>query len=316
MSGNTLRYLILAAALTLAGATAHANDNMPVKEYFGEVPTGAPLQPESVGFYSKGCLAGGEALPLDGPAWQAMRLSRNRYWGTPILVDYIERFAMDVRAKDGWPGLLVGDMSQPRGGPMLTGHASHQTGLDVDIWFDPMPNRTLTREEREKTGARSYIKPGTNTELDKTMWTDAHSRMIRRAASYPEVQRVFVNAGVKKELCSWEKGDRSWLSKIRPWYLHDDHLHVRLKCPAGMPGCRAQDPPPPGDGCGENLAYWLSSAPYKPAKPSKGPFRYKPEMTILDLPQACRTVLAAGQDGIRLQPGPWAPVPPRRPATN
>ena len=49
----------------------------------------------------------------------------------------------------GWNGLLIGDMSQPRGGPMLNGHSSHQIGLDVDIWFTPMPDHELSPEERD-----------------------------------------------------------------------------------------------------------------------------------------------------------------------
>ena len=102
---------------------------------------GAPAK--SYGFYSKGCFSGGVAIPTDGPTWQAMRLSRNRRWGHPD-DDRADRKAVARRGADGWPGLLLGDISQPRGGPMLTGHASHQIGLDADIWFTPMPDRRLS----------------------------------------------------------------------------------------------------------------------------------------------------------------------------
>ena len=118
----------------------------------------APLPARAIGSYSKGCLAGGVSLPINGPDWQVMRLSRNRNWGSPQLIDYLERLASDARAFDGWPGLLVGDMSQPRGGPMLTGHTSHQVGLDADIWLTPMPDHILTREEREDMSAVSMLK--------------------------------------------------------------------------------------------------------------------------------------------------------------
>ena len=64
-------------------------------------------------------MAGGAALPVDGPAWQVMRLSRNRNWGHPDLVALVERLAIEAKEKDGWNGLLVGDLAQPRGGPML-----------------------------------------------------------------------------------------------------------------------------------------------------------------------------------------------------
>jgi penicillin-insensitive murein endopeptidase len=121
----------------------------PAKELFGTAKTPAPLNARSIGFYAKGCLAGATALPIDGIAWQAMRLSRNRNWGHPNLVALVEKLAIDARTHDGWPGLLVGDISQPRGGPMVSGHASHQVGLDADIWLIPMPNRRLTEQERE-----------------------------------------------------------------------------------------------------------------------------------------------------------------------
>jgi penicillin-insensitive murein endopeptidase len=305
----------LITAFVAGDGLAVAQDSVPAKRLFGRMAGPADLEARSIGFYSRGCLAGGVALAVNGPAWQAMRLSRNRYWGMPVLVDYIETLAMDAREKDGWPGLLVGDLSQPRGGPMLSGHASHQVGLDVDIWFDPMPERTLTGPERETIGARSYIKRGTRVELDKRKWTDTHARLIRRAASYPEVERVFVNAGIKKDLCDRAGNDRAWLRKVRPWYRHDDHLHVRLTCPPGMAGCNAQDPPPPGDGCGENLDWWLSDAPYAPAPKPDKPAKPKRPVTLAGLPAACRTVLNApdtGSTGIAVN----IPLPRAKPARN
>ena len=136
------------------------------KVLFGTKTGPAALAPRPIGSYSRGCLAGGTALPIDGSAWQVMRLSRNRNWGHPRLVAFLERFAAEGRAV-GWPGLLVGDMSQPRGGPMLTGHASHQIGLDADVWFLPMPDRTLTATERETVSAVSMVNMKTR-ELDRT----------------------------------------------------------------------------------------------------------------------------------------------------
>ena len=129
----------------------------PAKELFGAAKTPAPMAARAIGFYAKGCLAGAAALPIDGPAWQAMRLSRNRNWGHPELVALVEKLAVEAKAHDGWPGLLVGDLSQPRGGPMLTGHASHQVGLDADIWLTPMPDRRLTEKEREDLSATSML---------------------------------------------------------------------------------------------------------------------------------------------------------------
>ena len=120
----------------------------PANVLFGSAASPAPLAARAIGSYARGCLAGGVSLPINGPDWQVMRLSRNRNWSHPRLLDFLERFANDARTLDGWPGLLVGDMSQPRGGPMVTGHTSHQIGLDVDIWLTPTPDRILTRGAR------------------------------------------------------------------------------------------------------------------------------------------------------------------------
>jgi penicillin-insensitive murein endopeptidase len=171
----------------------------PAKELFGTVSSPAPLAARSIGGYAKGCLAGGVSLPINGPNWQVMRLSRNRNWGSPRLLDYMERLASDARALDGWPGLLVGDMSQPRGGPMLTGHTSHQIGLDADIWLTPMPNRLLTPQEREDISAVSMLKDPFS--VDPNIFTTMHVKLIKRAASYPQVARIFVHPAIKKALC-------------------------------------------------------------------------------------------------------------------
>lgn len=260
------------------------------KVLFGGATQPAPLAARSIGGYARGCLAGAVAMPVNGPAWQVMRLSRNRNWGHPDLIRYLERFSVAAQ-KDGWPGLLVGDLSQPRGGPMLTGHSSHQIGLDADIWLLPMPKRELLFQERETISAVSMLKSGTR-EIDPQVWSDAHARLIRRAGSDPAVARIFVHPAIKKALCDWKdgaQGDRGWLAKVRPWYGHHYHFHVRLACPAGVADCKDQDPPPSGDGCGADLAWWLGPEPWKPSPPSPP----KPPLTLTDLPDACSQVLVA-----------------------
>src|SRR6201999_2133774 len=94
-----------------------ADPHNAAKQAFGRATTPAHLPARSIGFYSKGCLAGGEALPVTGPTWQVMRLSRNRNWGNPVLIAFLERLAGQVPARVGWPGILLGDIAQPRGGP-------------------------------------------------------------------------------------------------------------------------------------------------------------------------------------------------------
>lgn len=262
------------------------------KQIFGHQALPDKLRPASHGFYSKGCLAGGVAMPVDGPAWQVMRLSRNRRWGHPVLISIIEQLALKAR-KDGWNGLMVGDISQPRGGPMLTGHRSHQIGLDADLWFMPMPARRLSYQEREATSAVSVLKRGTPY-VDDSRWTKAHERVLYHAAAFPEVERILVHPGVKKKLCETVKGDRAWLRKIRPFYGHHYHFHLRIGCQKGSPGCRKQQTTPAGTGCGKPLKWWFDVAlkPQKPAPKPKKPKKPK-ILTLRDLPAACRQVAEA-----------------------
>jgi penicillin-insensitive murein DD-endopeptidase len=179
-----------------------ANPNDPklgARELFGRTTSPAPLATHSIGFYAKGCLAGAVALPIDGETWQVMRLSRNRNWAHPDMVALLERLSVKVHEVAGWPGLLVGDMSQPRGGPMLTGHASHQVGLDADIWLTPMPNRQLSRNEREEMSATNMVRAD-RLDIDPAAWTPSHLLVIRAAAEEPRVERIFVNAAIKKAM--------------------------------------------------------------------------------------------------------------------
>jgi penicillin-insensitive murein endopeptidase len=286
-----LTALLIAPALALGCATAFAEPSPPpAKEIFGRQTKPVPLAARAIGAYSRGCLAGARMLAVNGKAWQAMRLSRRRNWGHPRLVAYIEKLAEDAQRLDGWPGLLVGDMSQPMGGPMLTGHASHQIGLDVDIWFKPMPPRELTAREREDISADSMLGPD-KLSVNPQLWTPGHVKLVKRAASYGEVSRIFVHPAIKKALCEGAGEDRDWLNKVRPWWGHHYHFHVRLACPSHSQGCVNQSPVPPGDGCGKELDDWfaLLTAPPKPPSPQKP----KPPLTLADLPKDCAAILAA-----------------------
>ena len=139
-----------------------------------------------------------------------------------------------------------------------------------------------------------------HTELDRSVWTESRARLIKRAAQYPEVGRIFVHPPIKAELCRWSKtigGDQSWLAKVRPLYGHNYHFHIRMKCPEGAKFCKDQWTPHPkdGTGCGEELAYWLGDGPWKPHKPNPNAPKVPPPppLTLSGLPAQCRAVVTA-----------------------
>lgn len=269
------------------GPSLAQDPSTPAKDLFGRAGKPAAMASEAIGFYSRGCLAGAQSLPAKGGSWQAMRPSRNRTWGHPALISFLERFASTAAQASHWPGILVGDMSQARGGPMLTGHASHQVGLDADIWLRPMPKDPLTATELEELSAISMVRAD-RLDIDPAVWTDGHLAVIRAAAMDPDVQRIFVNAAIKRALCRSAKG-QAWMSKVRPWYGHDYHFHVRLSCPGGQDSCTKQDPTVEGDGCDASLQWWFSDEALHP-KPVKEP---SPPLTLAQLPAECRQVLDA-----------------------
>src|SRR5262249_46426625 len=143
----------------------------------------------------------------------------------------------------------------------------------------------------EDISATSMLGPD-KLSVDPSIWTERHARLVKRAVSYPEVERVFVHPAIKKALCEGAAAlgsDRSWLSKVRPYWGHYYHFHIRLDCPKDNPDCQRQNSPSHDDGCGKELTDWfaLLTAPPKPVKPQPP----KPPVTLAQLPSACKLVL-------------------------
>ena len=282
-----LAALVLAFAIGFSLAPdAGADSEQPAKYAFSAVDVPTDAAPAPLGGYAAGCLAGAERLAETGPGWQAMRLSRNRNWGHPQMIAFIERLSRAAQAA-GWPGLYVGDISHPRGGPMVSSHRSHQIGLDADIWLRPPDSLKLSAEEREKVSSPSMV--ATNRLKVNNAWTGAHSEVIEAAARDGAVARIFVNAAIKRRLCEGKGGDDTeWLRKVRPWWGHDSHFHVRLHCQQDS-ACLDQDPPPEGDGCDAELDWWFTDEALYP--PPRAPEDEPPEIMLADLPAACQGVL-------------------------
>ncbi len=257
------------------------------KELFGRLEAASNQSSAALGSYAKGCLAGGAELAENGATWQAMRLSRNRNWAHPDMLAFIERLSRKAARLTGWSGIYVGDMSQPRGGPMLTGHASHQIGLDADIWMLPPDRLNLTRRERENLSSISMRREG--GAFVNENWTPQHMALLKAAASDKAVARIFVFPGAKVQMCKDAKGNRDWLRKIRPWWGHHTHFHVRLACPKGAKNCVDQAPPPPGDGCAA-AQKWVDDI-LNPPEHDPHPTTPRREYVLADLPNQCAAVL-------------------------
>jgi penicillin-insensitive murein endopeptidase len=246
-----------------------------------------PGAPRAIGSYTAGCVQGAASLPPEGHGFQTMRRYRRRYFGHPQLVRYLQELgAAAVRQRLGV--LSIGDLGQPRGGPTPTGHRSHQNGLDVDIWFWlPPAGGVLPLAERETIEAPSMLTTDGRA-LDGRQWSQRQADMLRLAADFGAVARIFVNPVIKKALCE-QFPQAYWLQKLRPWWGHDDHFHVRLHCPSGETTCQDQDPLPAGDGCGADLAWWFSEEARQPPPPIDKP--------KVPLPAACEAILRKGVEG-------------------
>jgi penicillin-insensitive murein endopeptidase len=270
--------------LLLGIATAFAKGNP-----WQSIKTPFPGPPRAIGDYSAGCIQGAQALPMTGDGYQVMHPSRLRYYGHPDLIGFIETLGHRVR-EAGLKVILLGDLSQPRGGRALGGHASHQSGLDVDVWFwypKQAGSRPLTTLEREQFKAKTILDSKTSGVQAK--WVNYASKVLKFAAEDKRVERIFVHPIIKRELCAQPGKDREWLGKIRPWHGHDDHLHARLHCPDDSPDCVPQPRLPKGDGCAE-LPWWFSPESRTDREQALGRYHSK-VVTERQLPTQCYEML-------------------------
>jgi penicillin-insensitive murein DD-endopeptidase len=288
--------------LSVLAAPAHAETL--ANKLFGAMAAPSSQDSMPIGSYAKGCAAGLVELPETGPTWQAMRLSRNRNFGQPEMVQFLMDLSAAARDIGFGRGLYIGDISQPRGGPMTSGHASHQIGLDADIWM--LPPRSLNLSEAEREEISSIPVRSADQRSVTENWTRRHRELLKEAALDPRVDRIFVAAAVKIEMCQTAKrADKKWLQKIRPVAGHDTHFHVRLKCPKGAQLCETQTPTVAelsknGDGCDETLMWWVTDyldppkSDGKKPKEDDAPKKKGPrDFTMADLPKQCKGVLAS-----------------------
>ncbi|WP_237486739.1 penicillin-insensitive murein endopeptidase [Vibrio hippocampi] len=229
---------------------------------WSEVLTPTQGTSDAIGSYANGCLVGGKSLALSGDGYQVIRSNRNRYYGHTSMIRYLTDLANKTQ-RLGVGQLLVGDIAMPRGGRFTSGHTSHQTGLDADIWLR-LPLAPLEANQLQDPTPYPVVDIK-NYRFKEDKWTDNHSLLLQLAADDPRVARIFVHPLIKNKLCEQEWKQRDWLRKVRPWWGHYYHFHVRLNCPENSSECIEQAVPPKGDGCGAELASWRPTAKPKTA---------------------------------------------------
>ncbi|WP_462321027.1 penicillin-insensitive murein endopeptidase [Halochromatium sp.] len=253
---------------------------------WSQVGTIAEGRTESIGGPSNGCIRGASRLPPTGEGFVSIRRHRNRYYGQEQTVRFVQDLGAAVAERTDGRLVMIGDLAQPRGGRMSSSHVSHQNGMDVDIWLTLADSaQRAWQDHPEANDPPSML--GQHGLKPNARWGADQRFLIKWAAEHPDVDRILVNPGIKRALCRSDP-DAAWLRKLRPWWRHDAHMHVRLKCPSDSPSCKQQSPIRMGSGCGSELAWWFSQEVRSPRGSSSSTPRPRPEP-----PAACAAVLSA-----------------------
>ncbi len=179
-------------------------------------PSTEPIQwrqSRSVGRPWDGRLVRGVQLPAEGTqffTWDPVRKeSPNRWWrrwGSDRVLRMLLRVLDDYAAAHPEAARVgIGDLSRPHGGVFDKrfgglGHASHQNGRDVDVYYP-----RLDREE---------LAPARPSQIDRALAQDLVTR--------------FVHAGAVKVFVGPHTGLRGPTRIVQRLIYHDDHMHVRI----------------------------------------------------------------------------------------
>lgn len=172
-----------------------------------------PGAAQSIGSFANGCIIGADTLPVQSDNYQVMRTDQRRYFGHPDLVMFIQRLSHQAQQR-GLGTVLIGDMGMPAGGRFNGGHASHQTGLDVDIFLQ-LPKTRWSQAQLLRPQALDLVSRD-GKHVVPSRWSSDIASLIRLAAQDNDVTRIFVNPAIKQQLCLDAGNDRDWLRKVRP----------------------------------------------------------------------------------------------------
>lgn len=207
---------------------------------------------EAIGYYSSGSLKGSESILERGTNIRKLFLQRKRFFGTTQIQDIISDAADFVRQEFPDAEILqVGDIAHKTGG-VLPEHGSHQNGLDVDIVY-------LTKDGKLQSQNAPYWEEDfvVNGVMSSNLHAERNLALFKHLVINSSVERIFVDAAIKKSLCSFARKNNllndldtsETLRRLRVEKLHRTHFHVRIKCPVTDLKCKAQDAVPAGNGC-------------------------------------------------------------------
>lgn len=207
---------------------------------------------EAIGYYSSGSIKGAESIQDRGTPIRKLFVQRGRFFGTQQIQDIISNAADFVRQEFPESEVLqVGDISNKNGG-VLKEHGSHQNGLDADLVY-------LTRNGKLQSQTAAYwqeefVKSGVVT---SNFNTERNLALFKHLIMESEVERIFVDAAIKKHFCSYARKNnllndfetKETLRRLRVEKLHTNHFHMRIKCPTTDLKCKSQSAVPAGTGC-------------------------------------------------------------------
>lgn len=283
--------LLSTFAMSLFGCASVAATPPPSPEFavWRAIQTPSQGTTEIFGTYQAGCITGAKPLALEAPGHFVVRRQRNRSHGHPVLISYLNGLSQKL-VQNKYPTMIVEDIGYPRGGPFFNGHNSHNIGLDVDISLR-LVTKLPTPAESDAWVSPSYVD---DRKFIKSNWGPDQVHITELAANAPEVNRIFVAPAIKKYFCE-KNPNAPWLYKLRSWWGHDDHLHVRLSCPPDSPNCKDQAPlDSTVNGCNTaEFAWWFSAEADKEFADMQKPNPNPQPRPFPALPAQCEAVKTA-----------------------
>lgn len=209
----------------------------------GSKELGLPIPGQSVGRPQHGRLINGTHMT---PARGYVLRRPERAWGANYVIHHVRRSIEVVRER--FPrihALAIGDLSAERGG-RITMHASHQSGRDVDLGFY-FKRRPRGYPEEFVVVTRDNIHFEANWTLIQALAATADRpggvevifmSYHTQGLFYRLARERGVDEKTLRGLFQYPNGPGSSPALIRHEPAHDEHIHVRFKCPPGDGGCR------------------------------------------------------------------------------